>query len=291
MISLPAPGDASGLVIVVTGGSSGIGAAAARALTALGAEVALVGRNEERTLRTARELGAEPFVADFGRLAAVRELGAALLDRYERIHVLANNAGGVVPQRERTEDGNERTLQESVLAGFLLTRLLLPRLQQTAVAEPGRVRVIATASVGNLAGRIRLDDLDLDRGPWLGGWRAYCAAKLANIALTRESARRLRHTGVGAYAFHPGLVRTRFARDVRAIAMLEKLTGARAAVPFVIEPEQGAEPLIRIATAPDLGVPNGTYFSRLRAGGLVSGQADEADLGRALWTAAEARVA
>src|SRR3712207_5574437 len=91
-------------------------------------------------------------------------------------------------------------------AGFLLTQLLLPRLQETAAAAPGRVRVIATASAGNLAGRIRLDDLDLDRGPWAGGWRAYSNAKLANIALTREFARRRRMTGVSAYAFHPGLV-------------------------------------------------------------------------------------
>jgi NAD(P)-dependent dehydrogenase (short-subunit alcohol dehydrogenase family) len=288
--TLPPPGDASGLVVVVTGASSGIGGAAARAVADRGAEVAVVGRNPERTRATADALGAEPFVADFGRLSEVRTLAARLLERYPRIHVLANNAGGVVPVRERTEDGNERTLQESVLAGFLLTRLLLPRLQQTAVAEPGRVRVIATASAANRAGRIRIDDLDLERGPWLGGWSAYSAAKLANIALTREAARRWRGTGVAAYAFHPGLVRTQFGRDVGAIALLQKLSAGRAAVPFVIGPEQGAEPMVRIAAAGDLGVPNGTYFSRLRAGGRVARQADDPELGRLLWEAAEART-
>ncbi|WP_210479111.1 SDR family NAD(P)-dependent oxidoreductase [Naasia sp. SYSU D00948] len=286
MRTLPPPGEASGLVAVVTGGSSGIGAAAARALTTLGAEVALVGRNEERTRRTAVALGAEPFVADFGRLSDVRALAARLLERYPRIHVLANNAGGILPRRERTEDGNERTLQESVLAGFLLTSLLLPRLRETAAAAPELVRVVATSSLGNVAGRIRLDDLDRSSGPWLGGWPAYCTAKLANIVLTRELARRLDGSGVRAHAFHPGLVRTRFVRGIPLLARAAEVTGSSLA----ISPEEGADPLVRLATAPELGVPSGTYFSRLRANGLTSPQADDPDLARRLWEAAEERV-
>ncbi|WP_210508655.1 SDR family NAD(P)-dependent oxidoreductase [Naasia sp. SYSU D00057] len=287
MRRLPPPGDASGRVVVITGGSSGIGAAAARAITTLGGTVALVGRNEERTRRTAAQLGAEAFTADYGRLHEVRDLAERLLERYPRIHVLANNAGGINPRRERTVDGSERTLQESVLGGFLLTELLLPRLLETAEGEPaGSVRVVATASAANLGGRIRFDDLDVERRPWLGGWTAYNQAKLANIALARDLARRLAATGVASYSFHPGLVRTRFGKHTRSFAVASALTGGR----YGISPEQGAEPLVRLATAPDVGSPTGTYFTRLTADGPTSPQARDATVARRLRRVAEERT-
>ena len=284
---LPPPGDATGRVVVITGASSGIGAAAARAITTLGGTVAVVGRNAERTSRTAAQLGAEPFVADFGRLAEVRDLADRLLERYPRIHVLANNAGGINSRRELSDDGFERTLQESVLGGFLLTSLLLPRLQSTAEEEPaGSVRILATSSAANRPGRIRFDDLDVERRRWLGGWTAYCQAKLANILITRELARRLATTGVAAYAFHPGSVRTRFGASTVTVQLTAAVTGGR----YGISAEQGAEPLVRLATAPDVGSPTGTYFDRLRADGRTARQARDATVARRLWRAAEERT-
>lgn len=287
MTALLPAGDVAGRVIVLTGASSGIGASAARTLTTLGADVAVVGRNRERTEETAARLGARAFVADFGRLADVRELAYELLERYPRIDVLANNAGGIVPRRAYTTDRNERTFQESVLGGFLLTTLLLPRLRATATTAPeGTVRIIQTASAANRGGRIRLDDLDTLRGPWLGGWRAYNAAKLANILLTRELARRTATTGVSAYSFHPGLVRTEFGRQNFSVQLASILTGGH----YGLSPEQGAEPLVRLAASPGIPAPSGTYFTRLEAHGPTANQADDADLGRRLWTAAEERI-
>ncbi|HEY8589859.1 MAG TPA: SDR family NAD(P)-dependent oxidoreductase, partial [Naasia sp.] len=119
MTTLPLPASMAGRTVVITGGSSGIGAAAARTLAALGAEVAVVGRNAERTRKVAEEVGGEAFLADFGRLAEVRALGERLLERYPRISVLANNAGAHRRIRERTVDGHELTLQENVLGGVL----------------------------------------------------------------------------------------------------------------------------------------------------------------------------
>lgn len=280
MTTLPLPASMTGRTVVLTGGSSGIGAAAARTLAALGAEVAVVGRNPERTRRVAEEVGGEAFLADFGRLADVRALGERLLERYPRISVLANNAGGHHRSRERTADGFERTLQESVIGGVLLTELLLPRLAETAAAAPpGTVRVLFTASSANLGGRLRLGDLDLDRGPWLGGWRAYCNAKLANVLGAREVARRAAAAGVTAYALHPGVVATRFGEESPSWNVARALTGNR----FGLSPEQGAEPLVRAAAAARIDAPSGSYFARLRSPGPVAPQGTDDRLARALW--------
>ncbi|PVZ93935.1 short-chain dehydrogenase [Amnibacterium flavum] len=276
-----------GRTVVLTGASSGIGGAAARALSALGAEIAIVGRNPERTAKTAKELGADAFVADYGRLAEVRSLASDLLARYPRIHVLANNAGGMQNTRTFTADRNERTFQESHLAGFLLTDLILPRIVETAKTAPkGSVRIIQTASVAARGGRISLDDLDSQRGPWLGGWRAYSNVKLANILFIKELARRIAGTGVEAYSFHPGFVRTSFGAGGWMMSAIDFLTHGN----YGISPEQGAEPLIRLIAAAEIDSPSGTYFDRLLPDGSTSAQADDAVFAKKLWRASQERV-
>lgn len=278
---LPVPARMEGRTVVVTGASSGIGRAAARELALLGADVAVVGRNRERTEAVAAETGGRAFLADFDRLESVRELAAALLERYPAIHVLANNAGGMAP-RGTTPDGNGTTFQRNHLAGFLLTALLLPRLRATAdTAAAGAVRVIQTSSAANTSGRVRLDDLDHLRGPWLTGWPAYSSVKLENILFTRELARRVVGTGVGTWAFHPGFVATSFGGTNPVIALAKRAA---------LSPEQGAQPLVRLAAAADVPAPSGNYFDRLTAPGRTARAAEDADLARALWEASAARV-
>jgi NAD(P)-dependent dehydrogenase (short-subunit alcohol dehydrogenase family) len=285
---LPPPTGMVGRTVILTGASSGIGRAAARALSALGAELAVVGRNPDRTREIASELGAEPFVADFGRLSDVRELADRLLERFPRIHVLANNAGAMQHAREYTVDRNERTFQESHLGGFLLTSLLLPRLIDTARDAPaGSVRVLQTASIAARGGRIRLDDLDNQHGPWLGGWRAYSNVKLENVIFIKELARRLQGTGVEAFSFHPGFVRSNFGAGNWAMGVLNFVTQGH----YGISPEQGAEPLIRLAATPEVGFPSGTYFDRLTGDGPTAPQAEQRSLAAGLWRASEERVA
>ncbi|WP_375387775.1 SDR family NAD(P)-dependent oxidoreductase [uncultured Amnibacterium sp.] len=281
-VTLPHPSRMEGRTVVVTGASSGVGRAAARELALLGADVAVVGRNRERTEAVAAETGGRAFLADFDRLDAVRDLAAALLETYPAIHVLANNAGGIGP-RERTEDGHDQTFQRNHLAGFLLTTLLLDRIRATADSAPeGSVRIVQTSSSAAGGGRVRLDDLDTRRGPWLAGWRAYSAAKLENILFTRELARRLAGTRVSAYAFHPGFVASGFGGDGPLMSL-----GKRLAIP----PEAGAAPLVRLAAAPAIPAPSGNFFDRLTAPGRTSRLADDAELARGLWESSEGMVA
>src|SRR3954447_14958700 len=114
--------------IVITGASSGIGAAAARELCKRGAKVVLVGRSATATKQVAGSIGADYLLADFARLREVRDLATSLLATYPTIDVLINNAGGIFSPRLETEDGHEMTFQVNHLAPFLLTALLQDRL-------------------------------------------------------------------------------------------------------------------------------------------------------------------
>lgn len=264
--------------VIVTGASSGIGTVAAEALAAEGDEVAVVGRNPERTKAVAERIGATAFLADFDRLDDVRALADALLERYERIDVLANNAGGLHAKRALSSDGHERTIQDNHLAPFLLTNLLLPRII-ASTTDDVRPRIVSTASVANTFGDLRLDDLDWERRPWLGGWRAYGTSKIATILFVRELAERLTGTGVDAYSFHPGTVVTNFGRTSAFIRF-----GAWASRgSYGLSPAEGAVPLIALTTDLPVGAPSGTYFDRLTANGRVKSQAKDAQLGRSLW--------
>lgn len=246
----------SGHTVVVTGASSGIGAAAARGFRELGATVAVVGRSAERTAAVAAEIGGHPHVADFARLDDVRTLAAVLLQRYPRIDVLANNAGGIFAERRLTPDGHEMTFQVNHLAPFLLTRLLLDRLTKAPQA-----RVIATCDLAYRGARLDLDDVCSARRRYQS-MRAYAASKLAVLMFTRELARRMRDSRITASAFHPGTVRTRISREHHLIdALFVRSCLGRL---LLSTPEWGARPLLHLATTADPQATNGACFRLLQ---------------------------
>jgi len=264
-------------VAVITGASSGIGADAAARLTALGWEVAVVGRNPERTHRVAEAVGGTAFVADYDKLDEVRGLAASLAERYERIDVLANNAGGLVKERGLSADGFERTIQHNHLAPFLLTHLLMPILTASAA------RVIGTASLANTFAPIKLDDLNWEHRPWWGGWRTYGVSKIATILFTRELARR---TNLEAHAFHPGYVVTGFGGDTAIVRLGNLVSGGR----LGLTPEQGAAPLVHLASTESVGFPSGTYFDRFTPNGRVHPSARTPGVAEELWNRSAALV-
>jgi NAD(P)-dependent dehydrogenase (short-subunit alcohol dehydrogenase family) len=263
-------------VIVITGASDGIGAAAARSLAQAGHQVVLVGRSPDKTNRIAAELKAGSHVADFADLGAVRALAATLQANYPRIDVLANNAGGVSSARSRqvTGDGHERTFQVNYLAPFLLTSLLLDRLTES------NATVISTSSVGNRLGRIDLADLDSEKR--YSGVRAYNNAKLALIVFTRELDRRYRSQGLASAAFSPGIIASNFAQQpgdangwIAQSTVLRRLIGA--------SPESGADTLVYLAQgAPGADFPSGEYFVKRKAA-RANKQAYDAGLAAQLW--------
>jgi len=270
----------SGKTVIITGASDGIGAAAARRLAASGDQVVIVGRSPEKTAAVAKELGAHHLLADFSRLDDVRALAAALLERYPRIDVLANNAGGVMGDRTLTVDGFETTLQVNHLAPFLLTALLNERLVSS------RATVIATASVANrLYGHIDLDDLGNERA--YSPNKAYGDAKLANILFTRELDRRYGDAGISAASFHPGVVRTGFAtQSTSPMRFFYNTFGF-----FLLSPDRGADTLVWLAsTTPGVDWKTGGFYTKRKPDFTTNPQADDAALATALWERTAALV-
>lgn len=265
-------------VIVLTGASDGIGAAAAKAFTDAGEQVVVVGRSPEKTAAVAARVGAASFVCDFAELAQVRLLAEQLLERYPRIDVLANNAGGIFgAERRVTADGHEQTFQINYLAPALLTRLLLDRLIASEAT------VINTSSVANrLFGKLDLaglDDLDGERS--YSPTRAYGDAKLAQILFTKELARRYGAQGLSAAAFHPGVISTNFSNSSDGAMRLLYATpfGRR----LLNTPEEGADTLFWLAESqPGIDWTSGGYFVK-RKPARMNRRAKDPALAKALW--------
>ncbi len=268
--------------IVITGASDGIGAAAARELSARGHQVIVVGRSPTKAAALGEAIGAPVHTADFADLAQVRRLAAELLARYPVIDVLANNAGGIFGTRERTIDGFEKTFQVNHLAPFLLTHLLRPRLLES------RATVINTSSIAaRMWGALDLDDLNLTKN--FSARRAYGTSKLENILFTIELQRRFGASGISAVAFHPGTVATNFASDSTSLIRLAFHTPLKYLAGFV-QPEQGARQLIWFAdTVPGQSWQPGAYYVKGRIATLPP-SARRPMIASELWERSEAML-
>jgi len=265
--------------IVITGASDGIGAAAARRLHKNGHCIIVVGRSAQKTEAVAKEIGADYFVADFGRLEDVRKLAADLDKNCMRIDVLANNAGGLFGERAKTVDGFEKTFQVNHLAPFLLSRLLMCKLIES------RATVIQTSSVAaRIAGKLVIDDLDHDRD--FSALLAYGTAKLENILFTRELHRRYHSLGISAAAFHPGAVASSFGTQSQSV--LKYLARNPLARAFMLSPTKGADQLVWLAeSTPGVDWVPGTYYEKRLPARRSNSQALDDDLGRQLWDRSE----
>jgi retinol dehydrogenase 14 len=276
----------AGRTVLVTGATGGIGKATALGLAAMGADVAITGRDLARTEGAAREVRAAGggevawFVADLSSQSEVRRLADEALAALPRIDVLVNNVGGYWDTRHVTADGLERTFALNHLAPFLLTSLLLPRLGEGAPS-----RVVTVSSNAQSSGAIDFDDLQGEQS--YSGSRAYSQSKLANLLFTYELARRLQGTSVTANAVHPGLVSTGFGAEDPGTIQRVLVPFIR---PFMKSPEQGAATSIHVATATDLEQVSGQFFAGSKPRRSAERSHDEAVAAR-LWRVSAGLVA
>jgi NAD(P)-dependent dehydrogenase (short-subunit alcohol dehydrogenase family) len=267
--------------VVITGATNGIGLAAAEGLAAGGAKLAIVARSQARARAAVERISAaggegttiDVLDADLASQASVRRLASNVLDRYPRVDVLVNNAGAMNTRRQITEDGIELTWAVNHLAPFLLTNLLLDRLQASAPS-----RVITTSSDAHQGAHIPFDDLNAERS--YRGFRRYGQTKLANILFTAELARRLEGTAVTATCFHPGLVATGFNHN-NGLLMNLAMTFLR---PFSRSPDRGAETLVWLADSTHVDA-GGYYVDERLSTPSVSAQ--DMDAARRLWEISE----
>jgi NAD(P)-dependent dehydrogenase (short-subunit alcohol dehydrogenase family) len=271
-----------GKVVLITGGTSGIGKAAAKALAGMGAEVVVTGCNRQKGEGALQEIRSESgnntvslLLADLAAQAEVRRLAKEFRASHARLNVLVNNAGLYKTRRTETPDGIEMTLAVNHLAPFLLTNLLLDLLKKSAPS-----RVINVSSEAERWGKIDLDDLQSERR--YRGFPVYGKSKLANIMFTYELAERLRGTGVTANCMHPGSVNTNMGKNERGVGILL----FRAFKPFMRSPKKGADTLVYLAASPDVQGRTGEYFID-REVAIPSEEAYDGALREQLWEASE----
>jgi retinol dehydrogenase 14 len=269
----------AGKVVLVTGGTGGIGKATAIGLATLGARVGITGRDPTRTGQAVVDIRAasgnpaiDGFAADMSSQAEVRRLAAAVLDAYPRLDVLVNNVGGFWAHRHSTAEGLEYTFALNHLASFLLTNLLLDRLQASAPA-----RVVTVSSHVQAEGHIVFDDLQGSRN--YSGQSAYSQSKLANVMFTNELARRLEGTRVTATSLHPGFVRTDFGAEDQAWFFTVISHVVR---PLLKTPAQGAKTSIYLASSPNVDGVTGQFFANSKPK-TANKVAYDADMTARLW--------
>lgn len=263
---------------MVTGANSGIGLETARGLAAAGLRTILLCRNPERAEAARADIaasvpGADLHVVrcDLGRQGDVRRAAAEVIDRFDRLDVLVNNAAMTIRAKERI-DGIDAMLAVNHLGPFLLTHLLRPLLEGSAPS-----RIVDVASDAHRFGRLHLDDLQCERrgyGPF--GMRRYGETKTMNILFTRALARRLEGTGVTANSLHPGGVATNLGDPPAFLRPLTRLV--------LKSPADGARTSLSCALDPAWEGVTGRYFTKARpADERLSAQARDDDLAEALW--------
>ncbi len=255
--------------VLVTGSTDGIGKETARQLAQLGATVIVHGRSAERCqaacadIRTTTgNLNVDCVVADLSSQRQVRQLAADIIARYDRLHVLINNAGMILLQRQLSEDGLEMSFAVNYLAPFLLTNLLLDLLKRSAPA-----RIVNVSSTVHYDAPLKFDNLQGERH--YNGVEAYKVAKLGNVLFTYELAERLKGTGVVVNSLHPGTVTT-------------KLLSTGWGWSNGLSPAQGAALSVYLATSPEMEQVTGNYYESKSAGG-ASPKARDVKLRRRFW--------
>jgi len=243
--------DMSDKTILITGSTDGVGRRVAEKLAATGACVLVHGRNAARAenlVARIRDAGGKAafHLADLSSLDEVRTLADTIERNHERLDILINNAGigtgGSDAGRKTSRDGYELRFAVNYLAGFLLTRRLLPLLRAS-----GPARIVNVSSAGQQP--IDFSDIMLTRG--YSGVRAYCQSKLAQIVFTFDLAEELMGTGITVNCLHPA-------------TYMDTTMVRQAGVAPLSTVEQGADAILNLATSDALDGRTGLYFDGLR---------------------------
>ena len=241
-----------GIVVLVTGATSGLGLEAATTLARMGASVRLLGRSGDKAEAARAAIVAEAgnddvamYLADLGDLDAVRRVAAEVRAREPRLDVLVHNAGALLTEYRGTPQGHEVTFATMVLAPHLLTRDLQPLLAAGS-------RVIWVTSGGMYPQPLDVDTLEVGPGGYKGSV-AYAKAKRAQVVLTEEWAKHLRDDGVAVHAMHPGWADTPGIHD--SLPTFSRLIG-----PLLRDPAEGADTIVWLAAADEPGRSTGKLW-------------------------------
>jgi len=273
-----------GKIVLITGANSGIGKSTAFALAEKKATIIMACRNEEKCREVMEEIKANtanPNVdflkIDLASFESIRKASLIFNKKYDRLDVLINNAGGIFNPREETKNGFESSFGVNHLAPFLLTNLLLGSLKQSTSA-----RIINTSSGLHYRGKIDFQDLQSEKK--YSAIQAYANAKLATVLFTYELARKLKETNITVNCLHPGVVQTRFGRNVKMPWYLRPI--ALFVTNFFLSPEKGAKTSIFLASSPKIKAVTGKFFEKCEIKKSEESSYDK-DLAEQLWKMSE----
>lgn len=248
--------EMDGKVCLVTGASRGIGFYVARELALIGASVILASHDQQRGEEAIQSInkftGRETtsfMLVDLSSQNEIRTFTETFKQRYNRLDVLVNNAGGFFLNRRKSVDGIEMTFALNHLNYYMTTLLLLEPL-----LAGGPSRVVNVASESHRGAEMHFDDLQFENG--YNGLKAYGQSKLANLLFTYELSRRLAQTDVTVNALHPGFVNTHIGKQNPFVRVFMNAIHFF----FAKSPEEGAETPVYLASSPEAQGVTGKYF-------------------------------
>jgi NAD(P)-dependent dehydrogenase (short-subunit alcohol dehydrogenase family) len=285
--------DLSGKVVLITGGTTGLGKESARALGLAGATVIITARSEEKGQAAVAQLtelvpdGDFSFeVMELGSLDSVRAFADRFLASHDRLDVLLANAGIMAVPYGKTDDGFELQFGTNHLGHFVLVNRLLPLLKASAPS-----RIVNLSSAGHFASGIIWDDPNFETKDY-SKMDAYGQSKTANILFTVELERRYGDAGVHAWAVHPGMVMTDLARsftkdDFGDLASRAKKSGMK--MPTLVNVDVGASTQVWACASAEALEKPGSYLAD-RAFAEPSEYANDPELAKRLWVLSEQLV-
>ncbi len=255
--------DLSGKTVLITGGSSGLGAETARAMAASGADVIITARTDAKGQATVEQIRASTGktvsveALDLGSIQSIRAFAERINSGDRKIDLLINNAGIMACPEQTTEDGFEMQFGTNHLGHFLMTCLIAPSLK-----DGGRVVVLSSAAHQN--SDVLFDDIDMKKGGY-ERWKSYGQSKTANALFGVELNKRLAARNIEVFSVHPGvIIDTGLSKHLR---LRDYLMFVPAMLFGVIKRKTvpaGAATQCFAATAPEIAGRGGSYLADCR---------------------------
>jgi len=261
-------------IVLITGATSGIGKETALGLAKLGATIVFTTRDSLKGEKTKKKLIAatnneniDMLQCDLASFESIKNCCKEFKSKYDRLHVLINNAGVWNFKRRESKDGIENIFATNYLAPFLMTNLLLDVLKKSNPSH------IINLTSGMHYGTINFNDIEFKQN--FSGIKAYRQSKLGLILFTRLLAKKLEGGNVTVNCVHPGMNKTDLGRDAGGFSrMIFKLMGK--------DPKIGAETSIYLASSPDVENITGEYFAKKKIK-RSSKESYDMDLAKQLW--------
>ena len=283
--------EMKGKICVVTGSNSGIGKETALSLAKMGAHVVMVvrnqGRGEKARLEIVKQTGnnsIDLMICDLSSMDSIRRFAQEFKRKYDRLDVLANNAGAMFNKREVTSEGFEQTLAVNYLGPFLLTHELLDLLKSSA---PSRIINVSSGLAKN--GKVDLEDLQSEKN-YVGAKAyarvrapVYANTKLMLMMFTYELSRRLKGSGVTANVLMPGFVATNLGKNSGSLSSSIMFKMVR---PMQVSAKKGAETSVYLASSDDVKDVTGRCFAKRKEIMTCPASYNE-ELQRGLWNKTE----